>query len=334
MSTRPTNLPADDEQPRHARSIGSSADRVLMIVNRKAGAGRRRAVVEQVVDRLSTLGMTTTVLSDLAEFSDIAHAATDAGTLRGVVSAGGDGTISAALNATPAGTPLAILPMGTENLLARYLRHRQSADSIAQLMTEGVVAPLDAATAGDRLFAIVLSAGLDAEVVRRVHEHRKGNITHLAYAGPLLQTVGGYRFPKVTVTSVDPDGQSLSTTGCWTFAVNLPCYALGLPLAPHAVGTDGHLDLCQLERGSLTAGLWYLWHVLRRQHHMLDSVHTGRSAKFLIESADGHEIPFQVDGDPGGVLPVEVASLPGRMQLIVSTAVAARLGFAPDAKRD
>ncbi len=330
-STTPSTI---IESPRRARRLDAAAGQVLMVVNRKAGAGRRRVVVEQVVERLASLGMTTKVIADLKEFADAAHAAWDSGDLRAVLSAGGDGTVSAALNAVPGDVPLAILPMGTENLLARYLGHRRTADSIAELMTDGVVVSIDAAAAGGRLFAILFSAGLDAEVVRRLHANRKGNITHLAYAGPLIQAIRGYRFPKVKVTAFDSSGAPHSTTGCWTFAVNLPCYALGLPLAPDAVGTDGQLDLCQLERGSFSSGIWYLWHVLRRQHHLLDGVHTGRSTRLLLESADGQEVPYQLDGDPGGVLPVEVSSLPGRMQLVVAPAVAAKLGFVAADKRD
>ncbi len=195
------NPTASVESTRMARQIDRGAGRVLILVNRKAGAGRRRVVVDHVVECLASTGIATTVLSDLAELADAAHAAAEAGELRAVVSAGGDGTVTAALNAAPPGTPLAVLPMGTENLLARYLRHRSMPESILSLMTEGVVVPLDAARAGERLFAMVLSAGLDAEVVRRVHDQRTGNITHLAYARPLLQAIGGYQYPKVTATS-------------------------------------------------------------------------------------------------------------------------------------
>lgn len=312
--------------PRNSRPLDTTASQVLMLVNRNAGAGRRRAVVDQVIERLGDLGMTTTVAGSPDELGDLATEAQGSGDLRAVISAGGDGTISAVLNHTPPGTPLAILPMGTENLLAKYLGHRCSAKSISELLTTGLVVPMDAAVAGDKVFAILFSAGFDAEVVRRVHQQRDGNITHLAYAGPLMQTISGYDYPKVTVTALDPEGNKISTTGCWTFVVNLPCYALGLPLAPHAVGTDGLLDLCQLKRGSFTTALWYLWHVVRRSHHQLKSVHTGHSDRFLIEAADGSEVPFQIDGDPGGMLPVEVSSLPGRMQLVVTPKVATRLG--------
>ena len=29
------------------------------------------------------------------------------------------------------------------------------------------------------------------------------------------------------------------------------------------------------------------------------------------------EVPYQLDGDPGGVLPVEIEALPGRLTLVV-----------------
>jgi len=44
-----------------------------------------------------------------------------------------------------------------------------------------------------------------------------------------------------------------------------------------------------------------------------------------IES-DG-EVPYQLDGDPGGVLPVEIAAMPGRMCALVTETWAVRHGF-------
>lgn len=315
------------EQPRPVRPLDLEARRVLMLVNRKAGSGRGRAIVEHATEALAEHGLSVERISDLGKLHDATLSAMQAGELRGVVSAGGDGTICAALNSTPPGAPLAVLPLGTENLLARYFSHRRTPKSVADLLTKGVIVPMDAGQAGDQLFTTVVSAGLDAEVVRELHENRRGNISHLAYVAPLLRTIAKYRYPKVRVTSVDTTGEAFSATGRWSFLLNLPRYALNLPIAPNAVGTDGLLDACVLERGSLGTGLWYVLQMLRRRHHMLDSVHTARRSKFRIESADGEPIPYQIDGDPGGMLPVEVTSLPGRMSLVVSLEVAQRLGF-------
>lgn len=307
---------------------------MLMLVNRKAGAGRGRAIVGHAIDALAEHGLVVERISNIDELHDATLEAMQAGQLRGVVSAGGDGTINAALNSTPPGAPLAVLPLGTENLLARYLSHRRTPKSVAELLTSGVVVPMDAAATGERLFTTVLSAGLDAEVVREVHANRRGNITHLAYVAPVLRAIASYRYPKVRVTSLDPSGEAFTATGCWSFLLNLPRYAMNLPIAPDADGADGLLDACVLERGSLRSGLWYVASMLRRRHHQLASVHTARRTKFLVESADGQPIPYQLDGDPGGLLPVEVTSLPGRMSLVVTPSVANRLGFAVGNERD
>ncbi|MCO6045444.1 hypothetical protein NG895_16155 [Aeoliella sp. ICT_H6.2] len=322
------------DQPRMVRPLDQGARQVLMLVNRKAGAGRGQAIVGRAVETLANHGLSVQQVSEIDQLHDATLELMQAGELRGVVSAGGDGTICAALNSTPPGTPLAVLPLGTENLLARYLTHRRTPESVAELLTEGVVVPMDAATAGDQLFTTVLSAGLDAEVVRQVHENRRGNITHLAYVAPVLQTIAGYRYPKVRITSLDSTGEPFTATGCWSFMLNLPRYAMNLPIAPHAVGTDGLLDACVLERGSLGTGMWYVLNMLCRRHHALSSVHTARRSKFLIESADGQPVSYQIDGDPGGMLPVEVTSLPGRMSLVVSRKVARNLGFEVSAERD
>src|SRR4029450_10193597 len=99
--------------------------------------------------------------------------------LRAVVAAGGDGTVSLIANRTPPGTPLAILPLGTENLLARYLEVAADPQQLARLIAGGWCISLDAAQAGPRIFTLMAGCGFDAEVVRRLHRHRTGNIHHL-----------------------------------------------------------------------------------------------------------------------------------------------------------
>lgn len=311
-----------------ARALNQAAKQVLLFVNRKAGTGKRAAIVERAARALENGGLRATLLSEFNQLRDQAHRLHATGELRAAVAVGGDGTVSAVLNATPVSTPIAVLPMGTENLLARYAGYECSADALAEVLQRGVVATFDTGRAGDQLYAMMLSAGFDAEVVRQVHRQRRGNITHLAYATPIFRAIGGYRFPKLHATWEDDSGVTQSATGCWAFLVNLPRYALGLPLAPNAVGTDGLLDLCLFQHGSKRAGLWYLWQVLRGRHHLLDSVRVARGRRFTLRAVDDGEVPYQIDGDPGGILPVEVSSEPGRLKLVLTPTAATRFGFA------
>lgn len=304
------------------RPLPENAREVLLLVNRKAGSGRRREVIAEVEVALERENLSASVITDIDTLRQQSAELLAAGRLRAVVAAGGDGTFGATLNSTPAGTPLAIIPMGTENLLGRYACHTRSPQQVAELLARGVVVSLDAGAAGDRLFAVMLSAGFDAEVVRRVHGCRKGNITHLAYAAPIFGAVCGYGHPPFELRWQGEAGEWQTIDTRWLFALNLPRYAMQIPIAPHASGFDGQIDVCAFRHGSLVSGLRYLAHVLLRRHERLPDVTTLRRPHFQLASREGAEIPYQLDGDPGGFLPVEVRVIPGRMQMVVDRRVA------------
>jgi diacylglycerol kinase family enzyme len=76
------------------------------------------------------------------------------------------------------------------------------------------------------------------------------------------------------------------------------------------------LDVCTFRRGSLRNGLRYVaaaqFGGLHR--HLSDCV-LCRARRFRIASDE--PVAFQMDGDPGGSLPLDVECLPGRMTLVV-----------------
>ncbi|CAD7694849.1 unnamed protein product [Ostreobium quekettii] len=208
------------------------------------------------------------------------------------------------------------MPAGTENLLAKYLDQQARPRALADLLTDGVEVRLDAGEANGRLFALMISVGFDADVVHRVHNSRRGNITHLAYAKPFIDALRIYKYPSLRTAWRGPDADTAgATAGRWLFGMNLPRYAQGLPIAPEASGIDGLIDLCVFKRGYASSAVWYLWHLLRRRHHQLPSVSITRCREFTVEADD--QVPYQLDGDPGGFLPVTVRSAPQRLTCIV-----------------
>ncbi len=312
---------------RSAEPLAGGARDVFFVANPTAGAGRRKQLVAECVKLIEGAGFRGTVVDSPQELTELASDSLDSGRLRMVFACGGDGTFSAALNRLPAGVPLALLPMGTENLLARYTQHSASPRRVLELVEQGVVATLDAGRAANQLFSLVLSVGFDAQVIHRVHANRRGHITHLAYARPIAMAMARYHWPQIKATATRADGTVTTVTGSWAFAANLPSYAQQLPIVHQARGTDGLLDLCVFRKGSIVSGFWYFWHVLRKRHHHLPSVTTTRFTHLRLEAVDGSSIPYQVDGDPGGVLPVEVEVVPERLKVVVTRQVAAKLGF-------
>ena len=62
--------------------------------------------------------------------------------LRGLVAAGGDGTVADLVNRFP-DVPLAILPLGTENLLARHVGIACDGRLVAEMIARGETRRID-----------------------------------------------------------------------------------------------------------------------------------------------------------------------------------------------
>jgi diacylglycerol kinase family enzyme len=143
-----------------------------------------------------------------------------------------------------------------------------------------------------------------------------------------LQAVRRYRFPEIELYWTDAAAPAEQRLCCrWLFGFNLPLYALGLPIAPDAVATDGLLDVCAFERGSMWSLVRYLWHVKRGGHRALADTTMLRCRRFRLDAANSLNVAYQLDGDHGGTLPVDVEVRPGELRLLVPRETALRLGF-------
>jgi len=296
---------------------------VLIAENPRAGAGVGATAAAELASHLRQAGREVIRCSDREEIRRLLDQAqqpspsVDAsdrpllGPLEAVVAAGGDGTVSMIADWLSPTTPLAILPLGTENLLARHFRFRIDPRGLAKRIIEGERYGIDVGQANGKLFVVMVSTGFDARVVERVHENRVGHIRKWWYARPILRTIFDYRYPPLTI---ELEGEPRPLVSRWAFVFNLPRYAGGIPLVPEASGSDGQLDLLLLRDGGLVKGLVYLTSILLRCHRRLASVSSRRVTRLRISSTE--RVPYQVDGDPGGVLPLEIDILPARLTIV------------------
>lgn len=299
--------------------LPSATDVVLISVNPKAGAASSRHRAERLADLLSNRGLNVEILTDLGEVGEKAKKHHSEGTLRALVGVGGDGTAAELVNRTEPGVPITMLPGGTENLLSRHLRLKDTPEGVCETILAGRTMRLDAGSANGRVFLLMIGCGFDAEVVRRLAARRGGHIGYHSYVRPILASARHYRYPEMLIYSDDQDDypgrMDCPQTARWFFGFNLPCYGGNLRFAPEADGSDGLLDACMFRRGSLWNGLRYLAAVKQERHCRLADCATGRARRLKITSSD--EVPYQLDGDPGGVLPVEIEVLADRLTVIV-----------------
>lgn len=113
-----------------------------------------------------------------------------------VIVAGGDGTVNAVVNGlSPGRTTLAVLPVGTANVLALELGIGSIADGIRRIatgnsrpLTVGTIAGADGAV---HRFLLMAGIGLDGEIVRRVQLKEKRLLGKGAYLLSALRCLGG-----------------------------------------------------------------------------------------------------------------------------------------------
>jgi len=265
------------------------ADRVLISVNPIAGARSAQSRVDRLAELLSQQGFKAEVLNDLDEVARRADQWHVEGHLRALVAVGGDGTAAELVNRTQLGVPLTLLPSGNENLLARYLGLGREPESVCRAICDGRLMRLDAGEANGRVFLLMIGCGFDADVVRRLHQRRRGHIRSRSYVKPILQSIRSYQYPELQVY-----------------------------FDPERAGSAGKPSTPAIVRWPLWHGLRYAAAVLSGRHERLADCTACRVRRLKITSEA--EVPYQLDGDPGGVLPVEVETLPGRLTLVVPAA--------------
>lgn len=285
--------------------------RIVLFHNPIAGPLHRHDKIDRLQTKLQKQGYDVASATTLAALETIVDASVSL-----VISAGGDGTAAAAVARIGPDVPLAIFPTGTENVFGKYLGISNSTDAFLDFLSSAVVCQLDAATANDQLFLLMLGVGYDAEVVHQVASQRKGHLTQSAYFGPIFQTSWRYSFPDLQLELENESGEIEHHTGKWAFVVNVPRYAWGMSFAPQAVPWDGLLDICILRQGGLSRGIGYLYSLLRGGWDARSDVTYRRCRRVQIAS-DATDVRFQTDGDPGGALPVEIAVAPARFRCLV-----------------
>lgn len=293
---------------------------VILFTSPKAGSGAARDQIPRLVDLLDAEGIVNQQISCPKQLREIATDRHETGVSQPIViAAGGDGTISLVATNTYPDTPLLPMPMGTENLLARYVGQPCDAKAVLKTLQDGRAVQLDAGQANGQLFLIMATAGFDAEVVRRLHLRRKGHIRRSSYLKPIFQTLLRYRFPKLRVTALDAHNQVIDQRDVgWAMAFNLPCYGGGLKICPDAIGDDGKIDLITFTGTGLISGLRYVYGILMGTHSRFKDVDQQRVSRLRFES--DARVAYELDGDYAGRLPLEIKIIPARIRLMVPTA--------------
>lgn len=231
---------------------------------------------------------------------------------------GGDGTMNEVVNGIPdPPCPVAILPAGTANVLARGIGIPLDPVEAIKVALHRSVRRVDLCllqgNAGRR-FLLMCGVGFDAYVVSRTSSALKACAGIAAFYQSTLQCLATYRFPEFTIES---EALSIRATTC--VAANSRGYGGGLVLTPEADMTDGLLDVVVVEgRSRINLALFALT-ALRRKPRSLPWVQYLRTRSLKLEGPS--EVMVQVDGELAGTLPAALSLVERSFPLVVASSV-------------
>lgn len=257
-----------------------------------------------------------------------------------VLAAGGDGTVRSVAGAlVNSGVPLAIIPSGTGNVLARNLLLPLSdTEAMIAAAFAGDSHPVDIGMAEvtredgsqeEHAFVVMAGIGMDAAMIRNTRPELKKSVGWVAYVDGAARSL----------TQLDPfrvmfqlDGGRIETTRVhsvlWANCGQLPA---GIQLFPGASINDGQLDIAMFRPRS-----WWEWIAVWRtvwwQNSVLHRTEAGRkvaalsrgskAVKYLqggsMEAAVDHPQPIELDGDEFGIATRMTGRiLPGGLHVMV-----------------
>ncbi|QDU52548.1 diacylglycerol/lipid kinase family protein [Gimesia panareensis] len=276
-----------------------------------SGKGDRAALILDLVQHLKQQGIRPRLFSNRERMQEYVAERIQTTPPECIVAAGGDGTVQDVVNRYP-DQRIAVLPLGTENLLARYLGIPKSGAFVAEMIKQGASREIDVCQLNQRKFVLMASIGFDAAVVENLAQVRRGNISYLSYLKPVLRTLYDYPFESLLI-SID-EGAS-EETAYHAIVVNIPAYGLNLNFSPDAVDHDGMLDLILFRKRGIISMLLYLWQIIRGTHLTSKYVQKIQARSIRIHSTK--PVPIQTDGDPSGLTPAEIKVIPRALKLIV-----------------
>lgn len=261
--------------------------RVVLLANTHSGSGRAEHVTATLERAIQNAGHQATVVNPRT--SDLA--AKLAGADAAVV-LGGDGTVHYALGAiADAQIPMYHCPLGTENLFARHFSMRTDAARVVRALAGGAT-QVDLGDCDGRAFAIMLSVGPDAGVMRRMTLQRKGPITHLSYTIPVLAEA---MRPSLRAFSATVDGAAFVSDESGLLVIaNSPQYALRLNPAPLA-RVDDRLLHATFIPARTTLGLSAAMALSRLRLHIRLGLARSKTGTRVHITAPG--LPVQIDGE-------------------------------------
>jgi len=233
-----------------------------------------------------------------------------------VVAAGGDGTFNEVINGIAnSRTPMAIVPMGTTNVLAKELGVPEDVAVATEIALRGKVHPVSLgrvlcvshSSPVSRYFCLMAGIGFDGEAVYGVRWSLKRHSGKGAYIISGLKTLIKYSPGDLRFTI-----NGTAYAGYSAIVGNASKYGGNFKVTPDAMLRDPHLRIVIMHGKRRRDILRYIYGIFRERHLLLKDITYLKGDSVRIEGM----ARIQIDGDYLGTTPATITVVPDALQLI------------------
>lgn len=237
-----------------------------------------------------------------------------------VIAVGGDGTVNEVINGLLDGrhkTPLAILPAGTENDFAGFMKMPQDVKEFCDMIRQHQILDIDIGKAGTKYFINVASGGILTDISFNVSSESKTMLGQMAYfieAARQLTSSPEIRTISVKIHAKD---RIIEEDILLFIVTNSPSVGGFQHAAPSASVSDGLLDVLVIHKQSLLELIPLFLQIGSGAHIDNPLVSYFQTDALQIESLQAEQVFLDIDGEKGDPLPVKITIVPHAIHLFV-----------------
>jgi diacylglycerol kinase (ATP) len=314
MNSANTVLQEDGTNP-----VSPEVRDAVLIINPNAGGGRRMNQLDKARRVFRQAGIETELQLTTApgEATTMARRIVEQSRQLAIV-CGGDGTVNEAVNGLAGShVPLAVLPSGTANVLAKELsipwNLPRAAERIIRAQYRRIALGLaipEKSSGEPRYFLSLAGAGADGALVAAVHPEFKGRAGIIAYWQTGFLELTRYTFPRFRATTGD-----LTIDASLVVVGRTKHYG-----GPFQITTEADLQRPEFELMFFTTrSAWrylaYMPLIWAKQLRGAPYVHFCKATSLHCVPIDSAPVLIQVDGEPAGRLPAEFRIVPDALTL-------------------
>jgi diacylglycerol kinase (ATP) len=297
----------------------------LFIINPASGSKRiQRGIPLMMVDKLlsdpDSKGLEIVYTHKKGDALELARSLTP-GSFDYVCAVGGDGTVgeaAAGLYQSGSGIPLAIIAAGTANDFSSSLGLPKTYDGLTRMISGMRTVKMDMGLFNGKYFYSEAAGGGLGEVAHTTDPELKSRFGYLAYLGNGFKKYGSLKLETVPLIYEIDGVEEEFDTFCFTLTNTKRIGGIN-KVAPDAKINDGLMDLCIIKRTEPIEVLPLLAQCNAGTHVKNTKAIEYRQVRTLKVrvNEEGRSFPLDIDGEEGGVLPLEFEVIPGAIDLIV-----------------